>query len=156
MTIACLKANAQATSSTEEATGTATIIAYITLTNTQGLAFGNIAASTAPGTVYISTAGARTATGGVTPSSIGTFNNAIYNATGNPDATFEISLPSTAIVTNGTNNMYVNGFTSNPIAVGTFNSSGMQTINVGATLNVNASQPMGNYSGTYNVTISYN
>ncbi|KAF0200075.1 MAG: hypothetical protein FD170_3793, partial [Bacteroidetes bacterium] len=30
------------------------------------------------------------------------------------------------------------------------------TINVGATVNVGASQVTGNYSGTYDVTIAYN
>jgi hypothetical protein len=52
--------------------------------------------------------------------------------------------------------MVVNGFTSDPAATGLFSGAGTQTINVGATVNVGASQPTGDYSGTYDVTIAYN
>lgn len=156
MTIASLNVNAQATSATDDATATARIITPITLTNTQGLAFGNIASSSNTGTVTISPAGARTHSGGVTPSVIGTFNNAIYNATGENNATYTISLPASVSIISGSNNMVVNGFTSDPAATGLFSGAGTQTINVGATVNVGASQPTGNYSATYNVTIAYN
>jgi hypothetical protein len=156
MTIAALNVNAQATSATDDATATARIITPITLTNTQGLAFGNIASSNAIGSVTISPAGARTHTGGVTPSVIGTFNNAIYNATGEANATYTISLPASVNITSGSNSMVVNGFTSDPAATGLFSGAGTQTINVGATVNVGASQPTGDYSGTYDVTIAYN
>jgi hypothetical protein len=156
MTIASLNVNAQGTSATDDAIATARIITPITLTNTQGLAFGNIAASSSLGTVTISTAGVRSSAGGVTPSAIGTYNNAIYAATGEANATYSISLPASTTITDGTNNMTVNGFTSDPTPTGLLNGSGLQTINVGATLNVNANQVAGNYSGTYNVTIAYN
>lgn len=156
MTIASLSVKAQATSATDDAIATARIITPITLTNTQGLAFGNIAASGAIGTVTISPAGARSHSGGVTPSVIGTFNNAIYSATGEANATYTITLPASVSITDGTNNMLVNGFTSDPAATGLFSGTGTQTINVGATVNVGASQVTGNYSGTYDVTIAYN
>ena len=156
MTIASLSVKAQATSATDDATATARIITPITITNTQGLVFGNIASSNAIGSVTISPAGARSHSGGVTPSVIGTFNNAIYTATGEANATYTISLPASVTISSGSNNMVVNGFTSTPGATGLFSAGGTQTINVGATVNVGASQVTGNYSGTYDVTIAYN
>ena len=156
MTIASLNVNAQATSATDDATATARIITPITLTNTQGLAFGNIASSSSIGTVTITPAGVRSHTGGVTPSAIGTYNNAIYTATGEPNATYSITLPASVTISSGSNNMTVNNFTSDPTPTGLLSGAGSQTINVGATLNIGASQATGNYSGTYDVTIAYN
>jgi hypothetical protein len=156
MTIAALNVNAQATSATDDATASARIITPITLTNTQGLAFGNIASSAATGSVTISPLGIRSHSGGVTPSAIGTYNNAVYTATGENNATYSISLPASVAITSGSNSMTVNGFTSDPNATGLLNGTGSQTINVGATLNVNANQATGDYTGTYNVTIAYN
>lgn len=146
----------QASSSTAAAEATAKIITPIQLTNTQGLAFGNIAASNNPGTVTISPAGTRTSSGGVTPSAIGTFHAAIYNAAGEPNATYTITLPSSITISLGANSMTVDGFTSDPASTGTLTVGGTQTINVGATVNVGANQAPGDYSGTYDVTIAYN
>ncbi|KAF0196210.1 MAG: YapH protein, partial [Bacteroidetes bacterium] len=108
------------------------------------------------GTVTITPAGVRSHTGGVTPSAIGTYNNAIYTATGEPNATYSITLPASTTISSGANSMTVNNFTSDPTPTGLLNGGGSQTINVGATLNVGASQATGNYSGTYDVTIAYN
>lgn len=154
--IAVQNLNAQATSATDNAAATARIITPITLNNTQGLAFGNIASSSALGTVTISPANVRTSAGGVTPSAIGTFNNAIFVAGGEPNATYTITLPTSVTVTSGANNMTVTGWTSNPSGNGLLSGIGEQTINVGATLNVAANQATGDYSGSFDVTIAYN
>lgn len=146
----------QGSAATESATATARIIIPIQLENTQGLVFGNIASSASIGTVTISPSGTRSHSGGVTPSVIGAFNNAIYTATGEPNATYTITLPASITISSGGNNMTVNGFTSDPTPTGTLGAGGTQTINVGATVNVGANQATGNYSGTYDVTIAYN
>jgi hypothetical protein len=156
MTITALNANAQGSSATSSATASARIITPIALSTTQNLNFGNIAASTTPGTVVISTANARTSTGGVTPSAIGAFTQAIYAASGENNATYSIQLPSSVSISDGTHTMTVDNFVSDPGSTGTLSGTGAQTINVGATLNVAASQATGNYSGTYDVTIAYN
>ncbi|MCO5256874.1 MAG: DUF4402 domain-containing protein [Lentimicrobium sp.] len=155
MAITSMNVFGQGSSATDDATATARIITPISLVNTQGLAFGNIAASSNPGTVTITPEGVRSHTGGVTPSIIGTYNNAIYSATGEPNATYTITLPGSISISDGTNTMSVNNFTSTP-AAGTLSAAGSQTINVGATVNVGASQPTGNYTGSYDVTIAYN
>lgn len=156
MAITSVNVFGQASSATDDASATARIITPIQLTNTQGLAFGNIAASANPGTVTISPTGIRTSSGGVTPSAIGTFNNAIYTATGEPNATYTITLPGFITIISGANSMTVNGFTSDPTPTGNLGAVGTQTINVGATVIVGANQATGDYSGTYDVTIAYN
>lgn len=156
MAIAVQNVNAQATSATAASSAAANIIAPITLANTDGLVFGNIAASNAIGTVTISPAGARSHTGGVTPSVIGDFQQAVFQAGGEEAATYAITLPASVTISAGAGlNMTVNNFTSDPVGTGVLGVAG-QTINVGATLNVGASQASGEYVGTFNVTIAYN
>ena len=57
-------ANAQAASATANAT--ATVVAPIAISKTADLRFGSLSASAAPGTVVMTTAGVRFATGGAT------------------------------------------------------------------------------------------
>ena len=157
MSIASLNAFADGGSTaTANATASARIIKPLLFTNSQGIAFGNIAASASPGTVTISTDNVRTSTGGVTPSAVGGTTQAIYTATGENNATYTITLPETVEINSGENKMTVNGFVSNPGTTGTLSGSGTQTINVGATLNVKANQAVGDYTGNYDVTIAYN
>ena len=141
---------------TANATASARIIKPIVLTNNQALIFGNIASSATLGTVSISTANVRTSSGGVTPSAVGDFKQAIYAASGEDNATYSILLPGTVTITSGSNNMEVTNFVSDPGTTGTLSAAGTQTINLGATLNVGPNQPTGDYTGTYNVTIAYN
>lgn len=155
MSIVSLNVRAQGSSATASATASARIITPIEIEKTLDLNFGNIASSNAMGTVVIAPAGGRTHSGGVTPSVIGDFSNAAFAASGEGNATYIITLPDEVIISDGSNNMTVDAFTSTP-ASGTFSSEGTQEIKVGATLNVGATQATGNYTGTYNVTIAYN
>ncbi|MDP4291281.1 MAG: DUF4402 domain-containing protein, partial [Bacteroidota bacterium] len=69
------------------------------------------------------------------------------------------TLPKTDyIISNGSNNMTINAFTSDPSGNGVLDGSGSQIINVGATLNVKAGQATGLYtSGTgFTVMVNYN
>ena len=111
------------------------------------------------GTVAMTPAGVRSATGGVTlPAVTGTVTAASFTVTGNGTYTYAITLPSTALtLTNGANTMTATAFTSTPSATGAL-TLGTQTLNVGATLNVAAAQAAGVYvSGTpFSVTVNYN
>lgn len=142
------------------ATATATIVTPIAIANAGNMNFGNIAVSSAPGTVVLAPAGTRTVTGGVTlPVTAGTVSQAIFNVTGTPAYTYAITLPSAATtVTSGTNTMTVTTFSSTPNATGTLSGTGTEVLNVGATLNVAANQASGTYvSGTpFTVTVNYN
>ena len=65
---------------TATATASATILAPIALTKTVDMNFGNLAVNATPGTIELSPASARTATGGVTflPSNAGTITAASF------------------------------------------------------------------------------
>ncbi|MFA5820281.1 MAG: DUF4402 domain-containing protein [Bacteroidales bacterium] len=143
------------------ATASATIIAPISISKTVDINFGNIAVGTTGGTVVLLPAGTRSATGGVSlPSAIpGTVTAATFTVTGEGANTYSITLPSTYTITKtgGSATMIVNTFTSNPPSSGTL-TSGSQTLKVGATLTVNASQVGGVYTNTtgFPVTVAYN
>jgi hypothetical protein len=143
------------------ASGTATIITPIAIVKTLDMNFGSIASSVTAGTVILPPTGARTITGGVTlPAVTGTVTSAAFTVSGLASSTYAITLPATALtLTSGVNTMSVGTFTSNPLAgAGQLSSGGSQTVNVGATLTVGASQVAGTYvSGTpFTVTVNYN
>ena len=52
--------------------------------------------------------------------------------------------------------MTVNTFLSNPSAIGTLSTGGSQTLNVGATLNVNFPQGAGTYTNNSDLTVWVN
>jgi len=135
----------------------ATVVTPIAISNSTGLVFGKFAASTG-GTVVMSTAGVRTKTGAVVLLSGTAGNAAAFSVTGDANATYAITLPSTATVTHTdtVTTMSAGTFTSNPSATGTLSAGGSQTVNVGATLTVGSAQTAGSYSGTYAVSVEYN
>lgn len=150
-------AYAQATAS---ASATATIVTPISITKNVDMNFGNVAVQASTGgTVVLTPAGVRSATGGVTlPVTNGTVSAASFTVNGSGNYTYSITLPSTALtITSGANNMTVSSFTSSPSAIGTL-TAGTQTLTVGATLNVAAAAPAGTYvSATpFDVTVNYN
>lgn len=151
--VAGLTVNSHAASA--GANATATVITPIAISNTADLAFGNFAASTG-GTVVIDAAGSRTKTGAVVLSAANAGAAASFDVTGQADATYAISLPSSATITSGANNMTVDTFTSSPSATGTLSAGGAQTVSVGATLTVASAQATGDYTGTFSVSVEYN
>jgi len=144
---------------TGTATGSATIITPIAIANAGNMNFGSIAVSATSGTVVLSNAGVRAATGGVTlPATTGTVSTANFTVTGLGSSTYSIQLPTTYTISDGSShNMTVNAFTSNPSGTGAL-TAGTQTINVGATLNVAASQVAGTYTNAtgFPVIVNYN
>jgi len=142
------------------ANATATITSAIAIANGSDLMFGLIipaaGVTTAiidpTGTGYTSRTGTATflnGAGGAGPSS--------FAVTGSDALTYAITLPADAVVTlTGPGAaMAVNTFTSSPATTGTL-TAGAQTLKVGATLSVGASQVTGAYTGSYTVTVAYN
>jgi hypothetical protein len=132
--------------------------APIAIGNTQSLSFGSFVVGSG-GSVTISTSGGRSATGGITliPSSAGAA--ARFSVTGDPGMTYSISLPldGEAALSNGAGqSMPLNAFASDPSGIGLLGLDGSQTLSVGATLNVDAGQAVGAYSGSFSVTVNYN
>jgi len=138
----------------------ASIVKPLSITKTSDLHFGNIAVVGNDGKVVLSPAGTRIASGGaVLPSEEGALAVATFKVMGESSFIYNIILPEGDLLithVNGTDNMIVNNFKSLPALNGQL-TSGMQTISVGATLNVNAHQELGFYEGgSFEVSINYN
>lgn len=131
-----------------------------TISDTTALSFGSFVAGSG-GTVAVSTAGSRSATGGVTLITSGGGAASQSTVTGTSGSTYSITLPANGDVSlsdGNANTMAVNNFVSNPAATSGSTgllSGGSQTLYVGATLSVANSQPAGSYSGTFSVTVTY-
>ena len=151
--------NAQASAT---ASSTAVIITPIQISKTTDMNFGNVAVTGTGGTVVLAAAGTRTKTGGVTlPTTTGTVSQAVFGVQGQGTYTFSIDLPDSIVLNDGgANNMTVNAFTSNGVAGSGDTTAalvaGAFTLNVGATLNVAASQPAGTYTNTTDLTVTVN
>lgn len=147
-----------AQSASATATATAVIVSPITITRTADMSFGNIIADADGGTVVLVPAGTRTLNGLNSPSIPGTVTAASFNVSGLASASYAITLPASHDISNGTQTMTVNAFSSNPNATGALDATGAQTVTVGATLNVNANQQAGTYTNAagFTVTVNYN
>lgn len=141
-TFAQLSANASAT---------AEIVTPLTINKTVDMNFGKVAVTAAAGTVVLSPTGATSVTGGCTTQG-GTVAAATFTVTGQAAQTYAVTLPASCTLSDGTNNMTVNTFTSDHTG------ALPETLHVGATLNVLGSQPAGVYNSTadFTVTVNYN
>jgi hypothetical protein len=151
----------------ENTAAAANIITPISLTETSSLHFGTMSVlALTGGTCILSTQGIRTTggAGGVNLSaSAPTATNAAYNVGGSPNVTYAITLPALITVTEGGGaTMDINGLLARPLSAGadqltgTLSGGGTDSFTIGGTLNVNAAQTGGLYSGTFNVTVAYN
>jgi hypothetical protein len=142
------------------ASSSATIVSPIGIAQSVDMNFGNVATNGTGGTVVLTTGGSTSITGGVTlPANTGTVTAAAFAVTGEADYTYTIALPSGAITLEdgaGTpNQMTVGTFVSDPLTTGAL-TSGAQTVNVGATLNVAGGQIAGTYTNTTDLTVTVN
>jgi hypothetical protein len=152
-------ANAVTTSGDVEAT----ILQTITLTAVDELDFGSLTPSGVAGTVVISTAGARSFTGGVTLVGGGGENNGTFNLDGADGYTVTVDVPASDTVVSGADSMTVNGFIYSYNAgadnagdgTAVLAAGGPHVLSMGATLNVAINQPAGQYQGAYDVTVNY-
>jgi len=148
-----------ASATSPAATTTATIITPITISKTGDLNFGNIIADADGGTVTVTTNGTSSASGLTLPSATqGTITNASFLVSGLASATYSITLPDDITLSDGASHtMSVGTFVSDPTPTGTLD-GGSETIKVGATLTVGASQAAGTYTNTSDlkVTVAYN
>lgn len=146
-----------ASAATTTTTVEANIVSTINLVAQNGIVFGDIAASSIPGTVSIDTDGSRTTTGGATVNTNTSGTPAKYEVSGDPNAYFTITLPTSVVITSGAgDNMTIVNFHSVPETNGQIDASGKQNLNIGATMKVGSFQPFGSYSGIMSTTIEYN
>lgn len=144
------------------ATAKATIIIPITIESTQDLSFGNIIASAAGGTVTVaatSSTSASSISGVSFPTDEGAITAAIFTVSGYANSAYTISLPADNAVSltgpAGSTAMKITDFIHDA-GLSPVLSSGSDEFYVGGTLNVNADQAAGDYSGEFEVTVHYN
>lgn len=149
-----------ANTATATANATANILRGITLTKTEDLNFGQIVPN-GGGIVTVSTAGVRTTadTAMLIPESYDQPHAAAFSVAGDGGHSFSIALPASTTISNGSASMNVDNFTSSlggsSTLSGSLNGPGTQTFTVGADLHVAADQAYGAYTGTFNVTVTY-
>ncbi|MGE5708096.1 MAG: DUF4402 domain-containing protein [Bacteroidota bacterium] len=125
----------------------------ISITMQNPFQFGRFAVTTG-GSVTLTPAGGRTASGGVFLLSSPAWSAASFLVTGKKNQPFVITLPSTVTLSNGSQTMTVSNLTSTPSGSGFFPYNGFD-LKVGGRLNVNGNQAPGAYSGTLDVTVNY-
>lgn len=141
----------------------AEVIQALTATESAALNFGRFSPESSGGEIRLSPDGIRSSTGSVSLGG-GLYNPAIFNISGQPDFNVVVNLPTTPILlTNSSNGktMQITNWVSIPASSASgikIQTSGLLTLNVGATLKVGTmnDNPVGLYSGTYTVTFSYN
>lgn len=134
----------------------AAALVSISLTASSGLGFGQIVATTTSGTVTVTPAGFRSASGGVALGNGFGVTAASFAVTGEPNTSYSITLPSSVTLSAGARSMTADHFTSSPVGSGLLGTGGSQSISVGAELHVGALQPAASYAGTYGVSVAYN
>ena len=153
------KAKAQAT---VNAQAFAEVNEALTATETSQLNFGKFSPEVQGGLITVSPDGTRSKSGSVILG--GAFSNSgIFHVTGAPRATFTIQLPSSIVLSHPDpgKTMLVENWISTPqqgTGMGLLADNGEQYIYIGATLKVGSilANPVGIYTGTYNLTFAYN
>jgi hypothetical protein len=127
------------------------------ITNGAGLSFGAFLAGSG-GSVVVGTSNNRSKTGGVfLLGQGGSAASAQFTVSGTPGAAYAISLPAngTVALTGPGADMALNSFASSPSPGGTLSGGGSQLLSIGATLSVASNQTPGSYTGSFNVTVTY-
>lgn len=128
----------------------------ITLARLTDLRFGDVFTGAVAGTVILSPAGARSATGGTVLGSLSPVGPATFTVTGATSSTYAITLPASITLSAPGGTLTVSPVTSTPSLTGLLSAAGQQTLAIGGTLNVAANQADGDYSGAFSVTVAYN
>lgn len=152
-------ANAQQNTATTTANVGARIVTAISISKDVDMDFGDVVTGGTIGTVVLSAAASptRTPTGGTTLGNNTTVAAGAFTVSGQAASTYAITLPSSPVtITTGADDMTVDTFTSTPSGTGVLNGGGTQALYVGATLHVGANQVSGTYTGTFDVTVTYN
>ncbi|MBU5635372.1 DUF4402 domain-containing protein [Geomonas sp. Red69] len=138
----------------------ATVVLPVTITKTADLQFGKFMSGASVGTVVVDTANAQSVTGGVTTTAAfsTTAAAAAFTISGEPTSTYAITFPAQTDLTGPGTPMTIGSFTTAITSGGTLGTfvGGNETLKLGATLTVGASQASGTYNGTVDVAVNYN
>ena len=144
----------------------ATIYTPLAISKTANLNFGAIKPGSAAGTVLVSAAGVRSATGTNGPTLLNSINvpyaatvsKASFAVTGSAGSQYSIYLSQDPVDLYGptSSKMTVTNFvTLKTDNIGTIAVNGTDTLDVGATLNVGANQAAGEYFAMFHVMVNY-
>lgn len=135
-------------------TASAQIVQSIEVSEVQDLQFGALSLQGTHGDVItLNTSGViSTSTANIVQGTLS--QNAIFNAMGEPNALISLSFQN-GFLTGAGSPMSIENFTHDAGASPQLNALGLLIFNVGADLEINDHQSVGNYSGTYQVTVNY-
>ena len=140
----------------------AEIIPIFSATETSQLNFGRFSPGPEGGKIILTPQGTVSLVGSIFKGP-GTINAASFYVTGDADAAYSITLPSGPVIlkhTSDAKTMLIDDWVSVPAAgIGTGKlQDGFQTVFVGATLKVGSikDNPVGVYTGSYNITFDFN
>lgn len=165
LSVAAIPAQAQQTAS-DTASSAATIIRPITVTKNEDLNFGTLVR--AEGTVTVSNAGTRSATGSIEQLSAGTgtrkVSNAQFTIDGEGGQAITVTVPATFTLTNQTTSGELTVTTSNDMSgaadaqalSNALGADGSKVVKVGGSFPLTTSTSTGNYTGSFTVTAAYN
>lgn len=151
--------------STAVGTANARVIKPITLEAKRTLDFGSVITSSAPGTVKVtpgddgSDIGSRILKEGVMEFKANkTYNSAKFALTGEPGFKYGATLPDSIALDliGGPQGISMTAILVQQSQDVALDATGVSTVRVGATLQVGANQPAGNYLGTFPMTVNYN
>ena len=152
VTIAVGLGSHQALATSQTGTASATILSQISVTQSTPMAFASIAPKAAGGAVVLSPSGTISPVVGFVFSGSPTAGS--FNVTGAVGQPVVVSYSTGDTLTGPGTAMPLGSFTNNAVPA-TFPAGGNFTLNVGATLTVNANQAAGPYAGNYTVTVDY-
>ena len=144
--------SAASAATTATATATAEILSTLTVTNTAGLDFGQVAVNGA-GTLRVAGNGAVTCSANLVCT--GTRQASNFDVTGTAGVAVSAVVTTASVsLASGANTMTLNNFDIY-YPNGTTLVAGATSFNVGGTLNVGAAQAAGVYNGSFTVSVEY-
>ena len=159
--LAAQTASAQSADAQLSGTAQATVVEPTGITATEDLRFGSIMQPTSAGTVTVGVDSSITATGGAvvgitTPQNSGGRGAGQFSVEGDPNRLFIVFGLNTLTISSGSSSMIVDQLRANLFfGFGRFNGDGDYLLSVGGRLRLEANQPTGDYSGTYDLTVLY-
>lgn len=164
LTVLAVPAFAQSTASAS-GSGTATIIRGLSVTNNANMAFGTIVRPSAGGnSVAVSTAGARSITGGGDAVALGSTSAsaAVFTVAGEGGQSISVGVPASFSMLNGSDSLLVTtsndlvGSASAQLLSGSLGGSGSLVVKVGGSFPVTTTTATGTYTGSFTVSSNYN
>lgn len=137
----------------DSANASATIVQPISISKTQDMAFGSIAAdSTNPGTVSVAANGTLTSSPNLSITG-STGSAAAFDVDGQATLTYTVQTPANAVLSNGTESMTVT--LTGPTGALTIDNGNLNDVVVTGSLAVGANQAPGVYNGSFTVSVQY-